>query len=332
METNQPMTPPPAGLRPASNRHTAPVLGTALALLLTVPLLPAAAEEWEESADDPSRPQFSFLGEAGFIYQAETDLDDDGGGDLQVNRYDAAFGVGTDFTDRLRWSNTFFAGVADYEFDGGGFAAGNPWDTVLMLRYGSQLAYQLDERWAVRAGGVLMFSRETDADWSTSFTGGGVAGVDYRHSEKFFVTVGLGVTSQLEDDAQVVPAIGLSWLPADDWTVRVGAVPVSGGALAGGEVEYRFNEPLALGLGVLYSQRRFRLDDEGVAPDGVGEETSLPLRLRLGWSITPQISLHFLAGVVLGGELDLEDQDGNGLREADYDPAPYFGVRFFGRF
>lgn len=325
------MNPSQVGQRHCFLRRVPPV-GAALAVLLTVPLLPALAEEWEASADDPARPRFSFLGEAGFIYQAETDLDDDGGGDLQVNRYDAALGVGTDLNEQLRWSNTFYAGVWDYEFDGGGFATGNPWDSVLMLRYGTQLAYGLDDRWAVRAGGVFMFSRETDADWSTSFTGGGVAGVDYRHSETFFVSVGMGVTSQLEDDAQVVPAVGLNWLPADRWTVRLGAVPVSGGALAGGEVEYELSDPLRLGLGVLYSQRRFRLNDEGVAPDGVGEEKSLPLRLRLGWSITPQISLHFLAGVVLSGELELEDQDGNGLRKADYDPAPYFGVRFFGRF
>jgi opacity protein-like surface antigen len=177
-----------------------------------------------------------------------------------------------------------------------------------------------------------MYSRETDADWGTSFTGGGTAGVDYRVSDRLFLSAGLGVTSQIEDSAQVVPALGLLWRAADDWTVRVGAVPVSGGSFAGGEVEYAFNEALALGLGAQWNQRRFRLDDEGVAPDGVGEDQSIPLRLRLGWNVLPNVSLHFLAGVAVRGELELADRDGTVLREEDYDPAPYFGLRVFGRF
>lgn len=301
-----------------------------LALVLPLPL--AWSEEVEDSmgevVDLPS--QFKFLGQGGFIRQGEADID--GGGTVEVNRYDAAVAFRLDLTEQWSWNNTLFIGVSDYDFEGGGFSEGNPWDTVLLNRYGSQVAYQIDEHWGVRGGGVFMFSQETGGDWGQGFSGGGMVGVDYRHSETFFVSLGLAVVSQIEDDVRVAPSVGLNWLPAEHWTVRVGAVPVSGGAAAAAEVEYAFTEKVMAGLGLIYNHRRFRLDDSGVAPDGVGEDQNLPLRFRVGWNITPQVSLNFLAGVVVGGQLELEDRDGNSLRKEDYDPATYFGVRAIGRF
>ena len=50
---------------------------------------------------------------------------------------------------------------------------------------------------------------------------------------------------------------------------------------------------------MVYNQRRFRLDGSGVAPDGGGEDTSIPLRVRVGWNINQYISLQFLGGVAL---------------------------------
>jgi hypothetical protein len=179
---------------------------------------------------------------------------------------------------------------------------------------------------------VFMFSPETGADWGDSFTGGGMVGVDFRHSQTLFVSLGVAVVSQIEDDASVTPSVILNWLPHERWAVRVGAVPASGGAAAAAEVAYRVAKPVEVGLGVLYNQRRFRLDDSGPAPDGVGEDNNLLLRLRLGWNITPQISLALLGGVALGGEVQLDDRNGNRINKQDYDPAPYIGLRLVGGF
>lgn len=251
---------------------------------------------------------------------------------MQVNRFDAGVGFQTQLSERINWLNTFLFGVNDYDFDGGGFSAGNPWETILDTRYGTQLAYAIDAKWGVRGGGVFMFSPETDADWGKSFTGGGTMGVDYRHSDSLFLSLGLGVVSQLEDDVTVIPMLAVLWLPADLWAVRVGAVPVNGGAAAGVEVAYQFSEKWEAGLGLLYRKDRFRLNDSGPAPGGVGEDRFLPLRARLAWSVHPRISLNLIAGVALGGELRLEDKNGNTLRKEDYDPAAYVGLRVVGRF
>jgi hypothetical protein len=140
------------------------------------------------------------------------------------------------------------------------------------------------------------------------------------------------VVSQIEDDVTAVPMVAVQWLPAGQWAVRLGAVPVGGGALAGAEVAYPLSEQWELGLGFSYRKIRFRLDDSGPAPDGVGEDQYLPLRMRVAWGFHPQITLHFIAGVAVGGRLKLEDENGNDLRKEDYDPAAYLGTRVVARF
>jgi len=301
-----------------------------VALVLLLPVALALAQDAEETLGEEALPKARVVGEAGYAYQGKANID--GGGDLWVNRFDVGLLGRVDLLERLRWTNTFFFSINDYNFDGGGFSTGDPWGTIFTMRLVTKLRYQLGEQWGVFGGGVFMFSPESGADWGDSFTGGGLVGVDYRHSKTLFVSLGVAVTSQLEDSARVTPSVIVNWLPYQDWTVRVGAVPASGGAAAAGEVAYRVAKPMEIGLGLLYNQRRFRLDDSGPAPHGVGEDNNLLLRLRLGWDITPQISLALLGGVALGGEVQLDDRNGNRINKQDYDPAPYIGLRLVGGF
>lgn len=295
----------------------------ALAAVFLVRAAPVFAQDSEETLDEEALPQAGIVGEAGYGWQGEADID--GGGDVSVNRFDVGLLGRLDPIERVRWTNTFFFSVNDYDFGGGGFAAGDPWNTILTMRLLTKLRYALTPQWGLSAGGVFIFSPESGADWGDSFSGGGLLAVDYTASKTLFVSLGAAVISQIEDDARVTPSIILNWLPYQDWAVRVGVVPASGGAAAAGEVAYRVAEPVEVGLGLLYNQRRFRLNS-----DGVGEDNNLPLRLRLGWDITSQISLNLLAGVALAGELRIDDSRGNELNKQDYDPAPYIGIRFVG--
>ena len=300
-----------------------------MALVLWLPGALALAQDAEETLDEEARPRSRVVIQDGYAYQGKADID--GGGDLQVHRLDAGLLWRADPLERLRWTNTLFFSVNDYDFDGGGFATGDPWGTILSLRLVTKLRYQLGEQWGVFGGGVFLSSLETGADWGDSVSGGGLIGVDFRPSKTLFVSVGLAVISQIEDDAIVTPSVILDWQPYDRWAVRVGAVPASGGAATAGEVAYRVAAPMDIGLGLLYNQRRFRLDDSGPAPEGVGEDNTVSLRLRVGWNFTPQISLHLLVGAAVG-EVRLEDRNGNRINEQDYDPAPFVGLRFVGGF
>lgn len=301
-----------------------------LAMVLVLPGSAAFAQDAEETLDEESSPQAGFVGEVGYAWQGESDIDGGGGAKMHVNRFDIGLLGRLDFAERFRWTNSLFYAANDYDFDGGGFAAGDPWGTVNTLRMQTKLRFAIDEQWGISAGGVFTFAPESGADWGDSFTGGGLLAADYRASKDFMVSLGAAVVSQIEDDARVVPSVIMVWTPDPLWAVRVGAVPASGGAAAAAEVAYRIAEPVEIGLGALYNQRRFRLDDGGPAPDGVGEDNNLPVRLRLGWNVLPNLSFNALAGVVLAGSLQLDDQSGNELRAQDYDPAPYLGLRMIG--
>ena len=120
------------------------IAGALLALALP---LAAPAQELEELVEEQVMPQATIIGAGGYTYQTETDID--GGGTLSVNRFDVAIASQHDLTDELRWTNLGYFGVDDYDFDGGGFSSGNPWETVLSLRLGTKLAYRINEQWGV---------------------------------------------------------------------------------------------------------------------------------------------------------------------------------------
>lgn len=302
----------------------------AVAVLLAVHAAPVLAQDAEETLDEQALPRDAIVGEAGYAWQGKADID--GGGEVGANRFDVGMLGRWDPLDRLRWVNSGFFSINDYNFDGGGFAAGDPWGTILTLRLASTLRWALNDQWGVFGGGVFIFSSETSANWGDSFSGGGQAGFDFRPSKTLYVAIGAAVITQIEDDARITPAIILNWQPAEQWAVRVGSVPASGGAAAAGEVAYRIADPIEIGFGLLYNQRRFRLNDSGPVRDGVGEDNTMPLRFRVGWNITPDIGLHLLAGAAFAGEVRIDDSNGNELNKQNYDPAPYLGLRFVGGF
>ena len=67
-----------------------------------------------------------------------------------------------------------------------------------------------------------------------------------------------------------------------------------------------------------------------MAPDGVGQEESLPLWFRTSWTASPNIRLSGLVGLMTAGELRLEAEDGDNINTVDYDSAWIMGI--FGKF
>lgn len=78
-------------------------------------------------------------------------------------------------------------------------------------------------------------------------------------------------------------------------------------------------------------QRRVpRLGRRGVG--GVGEESGVPLFLRVTRNLGPQMALHLYGGAVVGCTLRLEDASGNLIKKQSFKTAPLIGVSLVGRF
>ena len=63
-------------------------------------------------------------------------------------------------------------------------------------------------------------------------------------------------------------------------------------------------------------------------PGGVGEDKSFPLFASCSYSFSPQTQFSLSAGVELGGELVLEDSDGNRIKKESSDPGGFLGLTF----
>ena len=97
-------------------------------------------------------------------------------------------------------------------------------------------------------------------------------------------------------------------------------------------LSYKVSEEWSLGIAGRYEAQEFRLDNEGIAPGGVGRDQSLPIVFTAAMQAGKQLSFSVFAGASLGGNLRLKDVTGETVEETDYDVAPIFGGTFEFRF
>jgi hypothetical protein len=277
-----------------------------------------AAPTWGQD-DAPPSPRFSVsaAGQLGF------DSDLDGGGEIGISRVGTRIDAEIDLSDQVTLGLRTTYELSLYDFSGGvsDLGAADPWDDVHFLTLQGNLQWKLDQHWIVYGGPVLRFARESGASWEDGFTGGGFAGATYIVNERLIVGGGFGVQSDIEDDARVYPIIVLSWTFSDQWRLQsTSGLPNIAGA--GLELVWQPLDDWTFSVGGHYEFRRFRLDDDGAAPMGVGEETVVPIWVKASYKVDDNVSLDLYAGMLTFRQFDFEDNDGNTIGEADADPAP----------
>lgn len=259
------------------------------------------------------------------------------GGEFDVMRI--AVGVGVRIDLGREASLTFQAGYElneyDFENDAGlGFAnPGKPWDDINIVRALVNLHVDVTDELSFFGGPVFEIASEDSIDIeSDSMNYGGFFGGQYRVDDGLLVGFGVGVITQLQDDARVFPILVLDWEITNEMHLRSMSAASAGG-VNGVELVYRLTKKTEVGIGAGFTFRRFRLDDDvdGDAPEGVGEETSLPILVRIIHNVGPNVQVTARAGVAMAGELKLEQA--NGVREHEsYDQAGLIGVSVSVRF
>ncbi|MEN8149146.1 MAG: hypothetical protein ABFS86_04940 [Planctomycetota bacterium] len=294
-------------------------------LVLAAPLF-AEEEAPAPEAKEPSGPQVFFKIGGGLVEQFETDLDD--GGSFRVDRYYVRPGANVFLSRQLQVSLGVGFGEEHYRFFGDeGLGGADPWDVARSVSVGGRVRYALDGKWSLFGAPKFIWSVEEGADLGDGFTFGLFGGARYAVSETLTIGPGLGLLTQIEESPVLFPFLLIEWEMDDRWSLSTG----SGLAATRGPglvLSCQLADDWRIGLGGRWEQFRFRLDDEGPAPDGVGEESSLPGYLALTWKPTWRTSVSLLAGVNFFGRLSLYDEDGHELRREDYDPAPFVGVVF----
>lgn len=309
-------------------------LSTLLSLML--PLAPfimpttAGSEAILGSAAPTAGSPWSFSLRGGFLHHFGTDLEKQG--DFSVSRF--FIQGGPEYAPDSRRSIALAAGygIDRYDFAGGSLSSvQEPWEDIHAVRLGASLRWGMENDWTLFAMPSLRWNAESGADKGNALTGGVYAGAAYRFSDRLTAGPGLGITSRLEDSASVFPFLLLQWKMTERLTLATGKgfAAMQGPGLT---LEWKATARWDLLFGGRYEQQRFRLDDRGQVPDGIGEKTSLPLFIGATCEISPKVRADVFGGVALGGELRLEDRDGRLVAEDDFDPAFFLGAGLVGRF
>ncbi|MBX3357676.1 MAG: hypothetical protein KF745_04530 [Phycisphaeraceae bacterium] len=290
-----------------------------------------AAPEVTEPARSGRVPTFTV--EFGGGYQFETDIDS--GGSFSLARGAALVSTVLPVAERMNLRIAAGYSYSSYDFtDNARFGGSGPWEGINSVSVLASLGYQIDEKWSVFGGPIFGIAAESSADLGDGLNGGGMAGFGYNVSEDLTLRLGVSVISQIKDNVQVFPIIGLDWTIDSErsWGFNLGSIDTGALEGIGGELVFNASKQLSISGGAAYSTRRFRLDDEGFAPDGVGEDSRVAIFGRLGFKASDAATISLFGGVAVAGNLEIDDSYGNQLFSEDYDAAPFVGASVAIRF
>lgn len=262
----------------------------------------------------------------GAIHQFDTDLDT--GGSYSVTRGYIEPGISYVMGPLGSFGVSIGYGYSDYDFSSGIIA---PWDDVNDISISFPIRFAASETVQIFAAPSLRFDYESGADADDGFTGGAIFGAGWRVNDRLFIGPGAGVFSGLEEDVNVFPVLVLDWKISDTLALKTGSgLGASRGP--GLSLEWTASQDWTIGFGARYEEVRFRLDDTGPNPGGVGEDRAVPIYLTASWAPSDATSLTAIAGVETGGRLSTEDATGRVTSRTDYDPGTFLGFAFSTRF
>lgn len=268
--------------------------------------------------------------QGGAVHQFESSLDS--GGDMSASRFFVSGGIGKMFYGRWRLGAALGYGETDYSFSGNtGFGGLDPWNRIRDLRVSLPIQYFASESWTLYAIPTLRYNAESGASLSDGRNGGVLAGAAYRINDRLTIGPGFGVFSEIEDDTSFFPILIIDWKISDSLSLETGR---GFGATRGPglQLRWKYSPRWQFALGGRYEKTRFRLDDSGPAPGGVGQDKAIPLFIQAEYQLSKDIRFSLIGGAETGAKLRLEDDDGQRISSSDLSTAPFLGATFQARF
>jgi hypothetical protein len=286
---------------------------------------PASAQQQQGKNDSDLKLSFN----ATPVLQLDAKLE--GGSEFSVSRYIFSAEITKRIAESTDVGLSLLYDHEDFDFSGvTRFAGPSPWNEVNRVGAGVSYSRRLGQGWRLFISPSAEYARESGADWSTALIYGGVVSAGKRISDDLTIGMGAGVFYRLEE-TRVFPLLTVSWNISEQWRL---ANPLRTGPTgpAGLELIYAAATGWDLGFGSAYRSTRFRLDDQGVAPRGVGEVRGAPTWVRLSRSLGPDIKANLYGGTVFGGKLSIENERGGSLGAESFGPAPFAALTVTARF
>ncbi len=281
------------------------------------------------SLPSAAQPQLGWAYQVDGLAAFQGDADLSGGGKFSASR---AFLRATALYNLEGGSSVGLStsfGKLDYNFSQ---SNNQPWENIRDLRVAVPVRFRVGDTTTVFVSPQIRWDYQSGASSSDGRTYGVFAGIAWQLNERLTIGPAFGAFSELDESGtDFFPALLIDWDINERWNLNTGS-GVGATQGPGLSLSYALNEAIDLSLTARSERIRFRLDGDGVAPDGVGEDKSIPVVLSLGYNPNPGVSMSVFAGAEFDGRLTLDDANGAEISRQSYDTAPLVGLAFRVRF
>lgn len=261
---------------------------------------------------------------ATLLYQAPAHIE--GGGKVTIAR-SRIQSNGRLFATRKLFANwSLGLGLSDYNFDN---QASNPWDDIYQGNLTLSLLRPLNQQWSLLLSPSINVAGEADAQADRTISYGLLSALNWQVHKGLRLGLGFAAFENLEE-SQLFPVIIVDWQLSPNLRL---ANPLRAGVTgpAGLELSWQAAKQWTLAAGGAARSYRFRLAKENRVSEGIGEESIVPVWLRLSRQLgAGQLTLY--TGAVLNGSLKLEENRGRTVSRRDYDETPFLALYFSGPF
>ena len=271
---------------------------------------------------DTNRTVYSFSFSP--INQFESDFDQ--GGSFSVQRYGFNFDTSTPVATSLRAGISLGYEFEKYHFSGTtAFAGADPWSDIHRFSVGLPVSYRMTDSWSLFISPQVEWYGESGvANWEDAFGYGAVFALSYRVSPGLTLGAGAGVFSRMEE-TKGFPYIAIDWKITEELRLN-NPFRTSPSGPAGLELSYRISDRWEIAAGGAYRSFRFRLDDSGVAPNGISEIDSTVGYARLTYRMGSDFKLDLYGGAAFNGKVRIAGSNGNELGSDDFKTAPMMAL------
>jgi hypothetical protein len=259
----------------------------------------------------------------------EADLDS--GGDFNVGGAIVRFGASREIGGGNRAGITVNYDYFDYNFGNAtAFGGAAPWNILQRYGFSVPLSFRMSDGWVVGVTPSFDWFLENGAKSSDALVWGATFTAAKRFDNGNVLGIGLAAFERLEETS-FLPFLIVDWRLSERWRLinPLQAGPTGG---AGLELDYVTDSGWNIGPGFAIRRARYRLSESGPTPNGIGDIRGVPIFLRASRTFAKMYTVNLYGGVVAGGELRVEDQNGNLLTKEDFKIGPLLGFNITARF
>lgn len=183
-----------------------------------------------------------------------------------------------------------------------------PWKGIQSPGVGLSYFQRLDDGWSAGFAPIIDWVAENSVGTAGSATYGAIGSATKKYSDNLTIGIGTGVFRQV-DKTKVFPYLLINWKIADKWRLN-NPLPAGPSGGAGLELTYALADKWSLAGGAAYRSYRFRLSNSNYTPNGIGQNSFIPIFARLSYSIDKTSSADFYLAANTGGKLSVTNASG----------------------